>query len=183
MLLNSVVVVGLGVLFVPILEKHGKRTALAYLASRIAQAVLLAIGVLCLLMVVPLGQYAVDTGAASAPWAKAVPLLLTRANSMAYQIAMMSLGLGSVLLWSLGFRTGLIPRLLSVWGVIGYAIFLAGAVAEIVGIHIGLMLSIPGGLFELVLGFWLLFKGFQPEAYGGRAEVVTTPVRPALATL
>ena len=39
---------------------------------------------------------------------------------------------------------------------------------------------IPGALFELSLGFWLLIKGFQPEAYakglqpgayGGHAEV------------
>ena len=39
---------------------------------------------------------------------------------------------------------------------------------------------IPGGIFELALAFWLLIKcfnpeayaeGFQPEAYGGHAEV------------
>jgi hypothetical protein len=35
----------------------------------------------------------------------------------------------------------------------------------------GLFLLIPGGLFELTLAFWLLIKGFQPEAYGGHAEV------------
>ena len=29
-----------------------------------------------------------------------------------------------------------------------------------------LVLLIPGGLFELALGFWLLIKGFQPETYG-----------------
>jgi hypothetical protein len=54
---------------------------------------------------------------------------------------------------------------------------------------------IPGGLFELAVAFWLLIKGFnpeayakgfQPEAYGGSAEeqVVMTPtVRPAPAKL
>ena len=40
MLLNSVAVVGLGALFVPIIENHGKRTALVYLAARIVEAVL-----------------------------------------------------------------------------------------------------------------------------------------------
>ncbi|HEV2461303.1 MAG TPA: DUF4386 domain-containing protein [Ktedonobacterales bacterium] len=44
MLLNSVVDVGKGVLFFPILEHHGKRTALAYLAAMIVEVVLLAIG-------------------------------------------------------------------------------------------------------------------------------------------
>jgi hypothetical protein len=49
---------------------------------------------------------------------------------------------------------------------VGYAILMAGTIAEIFGIHIGVMLSIPGGLFEVGLGFWLIIKGFQPEAYG-----------------
>jgi hypothetical protein len=41
MLLNTAVEVGKGVLFFPILEKHGKRTALAYLAALIVEVVLL----------------------------------------------------------------------------------------------------------------------------------------------
>jgi len=31
----------------------------------------------------------------------------------------------------------------------------------------GLYLTIPGFLFEVVMPFWLIFKGFQPEAYRG----------------
>ena len=166
MLLNSVVDVGKGVLFFPILENHGKRTALAYLAAMIVEVVLLAVGVLGLLMIVPLAQQGVDAGQASAGWAKALGSLAVQWNTMAYQIAEMSLGLGGVFLCSLLFRTRLIPRLLAVWGLIGYAILMAGAIAEIFGIHIGLIFSIPGGLFELALGIWLLIKGFQPEAYG-----------------
>jgi hypothetical protein len=163
-------VVGLGALFFPIIESYGKRTALVYLASRIVEAILLAIGVLCLLMLIPLGQYAVEVGGANLAWATAVGSLLTQANSMAFQIAMMSLGLASLFLCVLLFRTRLIPRVLAVWGVIGYALFLGGAIAEIFGMPSGVTLSIPGGLFEVAVGIWLLVKGFQPEAYGSLAE-------------
>ena len=166
MLLNSVVVVGIGVLFFPILENHGKRTALAYLASRMVEAILLAIGVLSLLMIPPLAQHGVAAGGTSAAWATALGSLAVQANTMAYQIAEMSLGLGGIFLCALLFRVRLIPRWLAGWGLIGYAILLAGFIAEIFGIHISLIFSIPGGLFELALGFWLLIKGFQPEAYG-----------------
>ena len=183
MLLNSVVVVGLGALFFPIIENHGRRTALVYLASRIVEAILLAIGVLCLLMLIPLGQYAMEAREASAAWATVFGSILTHANTMAYQIAMMSLGLASLFLCVLLFRTRLIPRLLAVWGCIGYALFLGGAIAEIFGMNVGVILSIPGGLFEVAVGFWLLVKGFQPKAYGGGAEVVMIPaVGPAEAT-
>ena len=166
MLLNTPVDVGKAVLFFPILENHGKRTALVYLAAMIVEVVFLTIGVLCLLMIPFLAQHAVDAGQASAAWAKALGSLAVQANTMAYWIAEMSLGLGGIFLCSLLFRTRLIPRLLAGWGVIGYAILLAGFIAEIFGIHISLIFSIPGGLFELALGFWLIIKGFQREAYG-----------------
>jgi hypothetical protein len=155
MLLNSVVDVGKGVLFFPIVENHGKRTALAYLAAMIVEVVLLAVGVLALLVLVPLAQHA------GADWSKGVGALLIQSNTVAYELAMMSLAIGNMFLWSLAFRTRLIPRWLSGWGVGGYAIFLAGAIAEIFGVHIGLACTVAGGLFEVMLGFWLLIKGFE----------------------
>src|SRR5881275_2597064 len=59
MLLNTTVVeVWKGVLFFPILENHGKRSALAYLALMVVEVVMLDIGVVGLLMIAPLGQLA-----------------------------------------------------------------------------------------------------------------------------
>ncbi len=168
MLLNSVAVVSLGVLFFPIIESHGKRTALAYLAARIVEAVMLAIGALSVLMIGPLGQRVVDAGEASVAWANVVGSLAIQTNTMSYQIAEMSLGLGSLFLCSLLFRTRLIPRFLAVGGFIGYAIFMAVTIAEIFGIHIGLVLSVPGIFFEVGLPIWLFIKGFHAEAYRGR---------------
>jgi Domain of unknown function (DUF4386) len=161
MLLNSVAVVSIGVLFFPILEQYSKRTAIAYLAARIVEGVFLAVGVLSLLMILPVAQQAVDP--ASTAWVTGIGSIAIQWNTMAYQVAMMTLGLASLFVcWLL------------------YAIFMTGAIAEIFGIHIGVLLAVPGGLFELVLGFWLIIKGFQPEAYSGRAEAATIPdVQPA----
>jgi len=162
MVLNTGVDVGKGVLFFPILEQHSKRTALAYLAMMIVEVVLLAVGVLALLLIVPLAKHASDAGA------QTLGSILVQANAMAYQVAEMSLGVGCVFLCVLLFRTQLIPQWLAVSGLIGYLVLVAGTIAEIFGIHIGLYLTIPGFFFELVLPFWLFFKGFQPEAYLGQ---------------
>src|ERR671933_2999260 len=100
---------------------------------------------------------------------------------MAYQIGQLSLGIGAFFLCWLLYRTRLIPQWLAGLGVIGYALHATGAIAEIFGIPISLILLTPGGLFELTLAFWLLIKGFNPEAYakgfqpeanGGHAEVL-----------
>ncbi|MCC6192499.1 MAG: DUF4386 domain-containing protein [Anaerolineales bacterium] len=163
MLLNTVVDIGKGVLFFPILERHGKRSALAYLAAISVQVVFLDIGVLCLLMLVPLSQYA--TGA-SAAWATGLGSLLTQANTMAYHIGQATLAGGAIFLCAVLYRARLLPRFLSAWGLVGYVIHLAGAIAEIFGIHVSLMLLVPGMIFELALPLWLIFKGFQPAAYG-----------------
>jgi hypothetical protein len=164
-LLNTVVDLGKGVLFFPILENHGKRTALVYLAALIVEVVLLDIGVLFLLMLVPLGQIAAEAGATSAAWAPGLGSLLTEANTIAYNVGQATLCFGGIFLSLLLFRTRLIARALAGLGVIGYVLHAAGSIAEIFGIPIGLILLIPGGLFEVGLGFWLIIKGFQPEAY------------------
>jgi hypothetical protein len=181
MLLNSVMDVGKGVLFFPILENHGKRIALVYLAALIVEVVLLDIGVLFLLMLVPLGQIAAEAGAASAAWAPGVGSLLIESNTIAYNVGQATLCFGGVFLSLLLFRTRLIPRSLAALGVIGYVLHAAGSIAEIFGIPIGLILLIPGGLFEVGLGLWLIIKGFQPEAYarGFSSPVSTSRPGPA----
>jgi len=165
MLLNSIVDVGKGVLFFPVLERHGKRTALLYLVTMIVEVLLLDIGVLSLLMLVPLSHEGVGAAQAHGGWASALGALAIQSNALAYQIGEMSLGLGCVFLCLRLLRSGLIPRFMAIWGVVGYAILVEGTIAELFGSHIGLALSIPGGLFEVALGVWLLIKGFEPDAY------------------
>jgi hypothetical protein len=161
MLLNTGVDIGKAVLFFPVIERHGKRTALVYLATMIVEVVLLDIGVFALLSLVPLAQHAAGT-----PWADATSSLAITANATAYQVAEMTLAIGCIFLCALLYRTRLIPRFLSIAGLIGYPILMAGTIAELFGLHIGTMLTIPGMFFELVLPFWLFIKGFEPAAYG-----------------
>jgi hypothetical protein len=175
MLLNTGVDVGKGVLFYPILENHGKRTALVYLAALIVQVVLLDIGALCLLMLVPLGELAADAGAAGATWAPGLGSLLTDANTLAYNVGQAALCFGGVFLCSLLFRTRLIPRPLAALGVVGYAVHAVGAFAEVFGIPVGTILLIPGGLFEVVVAFWLIIKGFRSASHASRADEATIP--------
>jgi hypothetical protein len=130
----------------------------------IVEVVLLSIGVLALLLIVPLARHAGEAGA------QTLGSILVQANGTAYQMGEMTLGVGAVFLCVLLFRTQLIPRWLAISGLIGYPFLVAGTIAEIFGIHIGLYFTIPGFFFELVLPFWLFFKGFQPEAYGAQPQ-------------
>ena len=162
MLLNTAVDIAKAVVFFPILERHSQRTALTYFAAIIVQVVFLSIGALAVLMIVPLAQHGGDPGA------NTVATTLVEANQMAYQIGQMTLGVGATVLCVLLFRTRLVPRWLAISGLIGYPLHVAGTIAELFGVEIGLYLTLPGFFFELALPLWLLIKGFQKEAFEGR---------------
>jgi Domain of unknown function (DUF4386) len=145
MLLNSAFVIGIGVLMFPILRPHNKAIAVGYLGTRIFEGVVLAIGVVSLIVV---------TGSAA-----------IHANSVFYNVAEAGLGIGSLFFCALLFRSGLVPRFLAVWGFLGYALFAAGSMLELFGVEgAGLVAAIPGGLFELTFGIWLIARGFRRTA-------------------
>src|SRR3954465_10532409 len=142
MLLNSAFVIGIGVLMFPILRSHNEAIAVGYLGTRIFEGVVLAIGVVSLIVVA-------DSAAA------------IHANSVFYNVAEAGLGIGSLFFCALLFRTGLVPRFLAVWGFLGYACFTGGTLLELFGVAgAGLVGAIPGGLFELTFGVWLIARGF-----------------------
>jgi hypothetical protein len=164
MLLNTAVEGGKAALFFPILEKHGKRTAVGYLATMIVEASFLSLGAFFLLMIVPLARHAGEG------WANGLGSLLVQANLTAYAIGEAVLGFGALFLCALLWRSRLVPRWLAASGLIGYVCLMTGQIAALFAIipNIGLYSVIPGFFFELALPVWLFLKGFQPDAYLGQ---------------
>ena len=160
MLLNSAVVASIGVAAFPVLKRHHEISAYAYLITRVFEAVVLAVGVVFLLLLVPLGQEYIDAGASDASVLPSLARVAQEGSLNAFWIAMIGLALGSVLFCRVLFRATLVPRFMAVWGMVGYAILAAGGMLEVLGYGVGLALSVPGGLFEVALGVLLLVKGF-----------------------
>ncbi|NOU75564.1 DUF4386 family protein [Paenibacillus sp. LMG 31458] len=77
---------------------------------------------------------------------------------------MIVLSLVSLLFCYLLYQSKLIPRLISVFGLIGYASLLTSALLEIFGYSPGMFLFLPGALFEIILPIWLIVKGFNSFA-------------------
>jgi hypothetical protein len=167
MLANTAVDIGKAVLFFPVVEPHGRRTALAYLGTMVFEVAMMAVGVLALLMLVPLADQAAS-GKLGAGVAQSLGSLAVDGNELAYQVGQLSLGFGAMFLAYLLFRTRLIPRALAGLGIVGYATHMLGAGFELFGLHISMWLLIPGGIFEVSLGVWLLVKGFSPAVYRER---------------
>ena len=85
---------------------------------------------------------------------------------------MVAVGLSGVVLCRVLLRARLVPRFVAIWGLLGYALLGLGAGLEVLGVGVGLLLSVPGGLFELALGVLLIARGFpmaRSRRHGGPA--------------
>jgi len=137
----GVAVVGIGVLMLPILRMFNKRLALGYVVLRVTECAVIIGG----------GMYM---------------LLLSRQIWKYEMILFLFTGLGGLILSYLLYQSQLVPRLLSVLGAIGYAMLLLGVSLNMLGYvdtnaGAGMLLYLPGGLFELFLPIWLFVKGFN----------------------
>jgi hypothetical protein len=104
----------------------------------------------------------------------------------AYHFGMIALGVASLMLCYTLYRAKLVPRLVAVWGLIGYATILCGSVLEILAFDLLSIHAIPVGLWELFIGVWLIVKGFNsptipPEPTNPDEGVLTGDRQPAVA--
>ena len=153
-----------GVLMFPILKPHGERLAVGYLAARIMDALFIAIMVIFILLQIPLGHEYLNAAAPDMAYLQTLGRLFTQGQLYAYQIGMSTLGVSGLLLCSTLYKAKLLPRWLAVWGLIGYAVIFCGMLSEIMGSGLGLASSLPGGLWEIFVGLWLVVKGFNAPA-------------------
>lgn len=150
-----------GILMFPVLKEHSERMAIGYLGFRVVNAVFLALQVLFVLLQLPLGNEFLKAGAAGTVDLQHLGTLLIHANVYAYQIAMIFVGAACLLLCYVFYKARLVPGFLAVWGLIGYATILVGSALEVMGFDLHLIHTIPGGLWEVFIGIWLIARGFS----------------------
>ena len=144
---NSVAIAYAGMIGHRLLRSRDPGVGLVYLIARAAEAVLLVGGI----------ALAEHGG-------------MEDADNFGYLLAMIALGVGSIpFCRSLGHRQW-IPRRLAICGVYGYAALAVGALIELTsGRSVVVLFSVPGGLFEVALGLYLVRYGFRRLGSDGSA--------------
>lgn len=153
--------VGLAVIMLPILKRQNETVTYGYLGGAITSTIMLIIGGIFLLLLVPLSDEFSKAGSTNTAYFQTLSVLCKKGNFFAYQIGMAIWGLGGLMFCYLLYQSRLVPRPISVWGFIGYVIFIAGTILALFGYNVDLIFDVPGGLFELFLSVWLIAKGFN----------------------
>ncbi|MEU7893143.1 DUF4386 domain-containing protein [Nonomuraea sp. NPDC049152] len=150
-LLCGAAVVGVGALTYVVFRDWSPGLATGYLGFRITEAAVNAIIVVSTLTAAGLPQEYRDV------------LLAQRYQAQLVYIFVFVFG--AAVWYVLLHRMRAVPRFLTVWGLGGVAILLVGALFDLFGLHIDMLLyGLPLGVNELVLGVWLITRGFTPPA-------------------
>ena len=153
-----------GVLMLPILKQNNERIAFGYFGARIVEAAIIAISALFILLQIPLGAEFLNAGGSETFYFQPLSALFMQSQEYSYQIGMVALGMAGLTLCYGFYRAKLVPQFFVIWGFIGYVSFLGGSMLEILGFNLQLLHTLPGGLWELSIGVWLIFKGLNPSA-------------------
>jgi hypothetical protein len=173
--INNIGIVFIAVFAFRLLRKRNEALAVGYLASRIIEGTIMMVGIVATLLLIPLSQEFLKAGAPQGSWFQTIGDVLKYAKFLGLsQLSLPLLGLGGSLFTWMLFRYRLVPRFISVVGLIGYTlVFIGGIVGwfDLIdvspgGSGVGAVLALPVAVFEIILlPFWLLFKGFKtPEA-------------------
>lgn len=156
--------IGTAVVLYPLLKKQNEGLALGLVGSRILEAGTIFTGVAFLLSIVTLRQ--AGAGADSLVTGHALVTLYDRIFliGQSFMPAVNDLLLGYLL-----YKSRLVPRALSLIGLVGSPLLVTGDIAVLFGL-IGqrdpstALFAVPVALFEFSLGLWLVIKGFNPSA-------------------
>ncbi len=165
-----------GVLMFPVLKPHNERIAVGYLGFRIMDAAFIAVMALFILVQIPLGSEYLKAGA-DASYLQALSNVFMEGQLYAYNFGMAFLGVAGLMLCYTLHRAKLVPRILAVWGLVGYAVILCGSVVEVMGFNLLSIHAIPGGLWEMFIGVWLIVKGFNPSAFASDSDGINISER------
>jgi hypothetical protein len=171
-LTNCIAVVGIAVLLFPILRDHAETLALGYLGLRLVEVVILIVAVISPLALVALSrEYAAAGGPEATSFQVLGTVLIAARAQMAGLLVPIFFGVGAFLLYYSLYETRLVPRIISVWGLIAVVLMVGRNLLAAFGVSVGvdMVLVLPMILNEIFLGIWLIWKGLAVPAPSARA--------------
>ena len=161
-------VTGIGFMMYPILKKYNEGLALGYVSFRLTESICIIISSITLISLLTISQ---DTFAGNFEITsyQTIGSLLLTLQDWSFEIGtLIFLGLGGLFLYYPLYELKLVPRVLSIWGLIGAACILFygllglfGLTADSVALNI---LAAPIAIQEMVFAVWLIVKGFNTSA-------------------
>ena len=159
---------GIAIGLYPVLRLFNPALALGSVFGRVVENVFILVGTLSLLALLTVSQQAAGSAAPPSFQATGDALVAVRDWAPGF-VGPLAFGIGTLMYSYVLYRSRLIPRWLSGWGLVGAALSLvatvyAGFTQDFGFTTVNNVLSAPIGLQEMVLAVWLIAKGFNLSA-------------------
>ena len=169
-LIMAIAVAGVAFMIYPTLKRNAdteikEGLALWYVGSRITEGAIFIVAILATLSLMSLSQTFVEAGAPDASYFQTGSAVLLATSDFAFMLGQSVFCIGALMLYYLLFQSRIIPRWLSVWGLIGAPLMLVASLSLMVtgdpNSTFSTILYIPLALQEMVFAVWLIVKGFK----------------------
>lgn len=169
LLIMGISLVWVPILMYPVLKKHNKILAVGYVVFRgaLETVTYLITGVFWLLIVV-LGKLYVNATASDVSDYKILGDLLLGGTERSTVLTTIVFSLGAIILCYSLFKSRIIPRWLSGWGLLASLLYLGTGVYALFRSSVDILLM-PLAVQEMVMAVWLIVKGFNSSPTGSNS--------------
>ena len=154
----------------PVLRKFSLSLAISYIFFRAFEAVLFILVDINKLALIPISRGYITSTPAEAAFFKNLGEFIIDWNLWGWCFYVLVFGIGALILYYVLFRSRLLPRWISIFGLVTAALITASVVFSILEVSF----SLPDGMFELifatplavqemVMAAWLIVKGFNTK--------------------
>jgi hypothetical protein len=163
-LANSSAIIILAVLLYVVLSKHNRIIALVALGWWLAEAITLAVSKFGALALIPVSQDFVDAGASAPAYLQTLgEFLYDGLDRQGYTMHMLFYCIGGIVWYYLFFASRYIPRPIALLGLIAASVGLVGTAFDFFG-DVPIAVFLPIGVFELIVGAWLMARGIRDDS-------------------
>jgi len=165
---------GIGISMYPVLRRHNEGIALGAAAFRIIDGVFHCISAVLILLLVTLSRELITAGPAALAQFQSLGTLLREGRTWVGDVAALPAWcIGAFLYYALFFKTRLVPRWLSAWGLAGIILTMTGSILVLFRqvAHLStvqMLLYLPVAVQEIVLAAWLIARGYNRSAVTSR---------------
>ena len=159
--------VGIAISLYPVLREWNAGLALGSVIFRTIEAAFYMVVILGLMSLLTLSQQFITAGASDRTLLQAIADLLVGIRDHAGLLAVFAFCLGAFMYYYVFFQSQLIPRWLSGFGIVAIILIMTACVLALFSgnrITSYILLVAPIAVQEIVLGVWLIVKGFNPSA-------------------
>jgi hypothetical protein len=159
--------IGTAVVLWPIVRRQSETLALSFVASRTVESIIIVVGLIGLLSVVTLREDFAGAGADAGSLTVAGASLVAIHDWTFLLGPGFCVGMNGLLLGYLFYRSGLVPRWMAMFGLVGGPLIFASAIAVLLGAYeqdgAHFIFSVPEIVFELSITIYTIVKGFRPS--------------------